>query len=220
MKKKKKPQAGVPKVLQALPPERLAAVDNLLLADRAVDKVVDLIQKEWLELTDMKATALRMALYRYKERVIVPRQAAIAAKLTGDTKAAKLGAMVERIEVRLQPLDAMENVIKEQMARVNRLKAMEDKMPALLDSQTKNLALLSEMLNKYANLQLEVGMLSRVPKKANITFDISEEERRFLESKKVLDLEASVTLKALRLLHEEADDSDLVQGSTDESGSN
>ena len=92
----------------------------------------------------------------------------------------------------LNPVNALETVIAHQMARVEKLKGVEDKMPTLMDAQTKNLTALSDMLFKLAALHLDVGLLRKVPQKHNVT--MTAEQQAFVSS-----LEVNKTVNAAKM---------------------
>lgn len=195
---------GVPRKILELSTEEKAAVDAYLLADGPIDKLIHSMQTEMAPFKGMKFEAVRQTLFRYRARFIKPKQAEIVAKLTGDKGAVQLAALSQDLQRTIQPLLEMEKLISHQMDRINKLAAVEAKAPNLLDQQTKNINLLSEMLNKFAILKMEIGEIKRLPKKMTIqTFDVSEEERQFIEQARVNESTAAFLAEAMMFLKDE-----------------
>lgn len=190
--------------LMSLPPEKVAALDSFLLADYPIDKLVKVVKEEWGLLTDMADMSLRRMLYRYKAREIKTKQAKLAAKHTSDVGLQQLVAKVNELEDRLNPVLLLEEMVIRQKARIDKLAKTETKAPTLLESQTKNIALMTDMLTRLINAQLEVGVLMRVPKKMRLeTSDLTAEERKFMETAKLAGAESSFMIDAMRLLKDD-----------------
>jgi len=199
-----KPPNTVPKRMRELKAQDRAAIDAFLISEVPIEKVVDAIQNEMGLWQDMKFTAVRQMLFRYRSRFIAPKQAEIVAKVTGDKGAVQLAALSQQLQRTIDPLIEMEKLISHQMDRINKLHQLEGKMPSLLDQQTKNVNLLSEMLNKFALLKMEIGEIKRLPKKLTIqAFDVTEEERQFIERAKVNESTASFLTEAMMFLRDE-----------------
>lgn len=195
---------GSPKAftgIKSLSAERQAALDSFLLSDHPIDSLMKIIQGEWGEFKDSSPDALRRMLYRYKSRIIGPKQSKIAARHSSNKELQALVAQVTTLEKRLDPIMALEQLILQQHQRVEKMRKTEENAPTLLDVQTKNISLLSEMLQKLVHAQLEVGMLTRVPKKLNVAaVDVSEEERQFMNTAKLVDSQAQFLVDAMRML--------------------
>lgn len=188
----------LPGFMQQMSPEQRAIVDSHLIADSSTDALLDMIQKKWGLLAEMERESLRRAVYRYKDRFILPKQATVVAKLTNNDMVNKLAATQKVMEQVLNPVNALEQVIAHQMARVEKLKETEGKMPTLLDSQTKNLTALSDMLFKLAALHLDVGLLRKVPQKHNVT--MTAEQQAFVSSLEVTNTVNKAKMNVLALL--------------------
>ena len=184
--------------------EHQAALESFLLADHPIDKLVRVIKDEWKELPDSSDMAVRRMLYRYKDKVIRPKQAKLAAKHSSSTELQGLVAHITKLEERLNPVLALEELIIQQSQRVKKMAKTEEKAPTLLEAQTKNIALLGDLLVKLTSTQLETGVLTRVPKKMQVSaIDISEEERTFMESARVASAQAAFMVDAFRWLKDE-----------------
>lgn len=173
----------LPGFMQQLSPEQRAIVDSHLIADSSTDALLDMIQQKWQACADMNRESLRRAVYRYKDRFILPKQATVVAKLTNNDMVTRMAATQKQLEQVLNPVQALEGLISLQMSRVDKLKETEGKMPTLLDSQTKNITALGDMLFKLAALHLDVGLLRKVPQKHNVT--MTAEQQAFVSSLEV-----------------------------------
>lgn len=189
------------KAILALPADRRSAIDSYLLSDHPVPKLTAIVRDEWGLFLDTTFDATKRSLYRYKEKYINPKQAAIAAKHSSVEGLQKLAVQVQDMSTRMNPLVQLEQLVAQQTTRVTKLYELEVKMPALLEAQTKNIALLGGMLKDLAQLQLETGELVRVPKKAQTSaLDVSEEERSFIEASKLTTSKAEVVMEAMKFL--------------------
>jgi hypothetical protein len=197
-------QIGIPKRLALLSKEELSSIDSYLLAEGPIDKLIHTMQAEMPPFKGVAYEAIRQMLFRYRARFIKPKQAEIVAKLTGDKGAVQLAALSQELQRQINPLLELEKLISHQMDRINKLHAVESKAPNLLDQQTRNINLLSEMLNKFALLKMEIGEIKRLPKKMTIQhFDVSEEERQFIETARVNEATAEFLTEAMMFLKDE-----------------
>lgn len=188
----------LPGFMQQLSPEQRAIVDSHLIADSSTDALLDMIQQKWQACTDMNRESLRRAVYRYKDRFILPKQATVVAKLTNNDMVTRMAATQKQLEQVLNPVQALEGLISLQMSRVDKLKETEGKMPTLLDSQTKNITALGDMLFKLAALHLDVGLLRKVPQKHNVT--MTAEQQAFVSSLEVTDTVNKAKMNVLAML--------------------
>lgn len=195
-----KPGQGMklPGFMQLLSPEQRAIVDSHLLADSPADGLLEIIQGKWGMCTNMSKDALRRAVYRYKDRFILPKQATVVAKLTSNEMVTRLAASQKQMDQVLNPVNALESLISLQLSRVEKLKETEGKMPTLLDSQTKNITALGDMLFKLAALHLDVGLLRKVPQKHNVT--MTAEQQAFVSSLEVTDTVNKAKMNVLAML--------------------
>jgi hypothetical protein len=181
-----------------------AALDSFLIADHPVDKLVKIILEDWKEFPGATPDAVRRMLFRYKKKMILPKQAKLAAKHSSNKGLQALVSELTLLEKRLDPVMELEDLVMQQKTRLLKMAQTEDKAPTLLEAQTKNIALMGQLLTQLANLQLEVGVLVRVPKKAQVTtFEISEEERRFIETAKTSDAQASLLSEVMAMLKDD-----------------
>lgn len=188
----------LPGFMQQMTPEQRAIVDSHLIADSSTDALLDMIQNKWMACTGMERETLRRAVYRYKDRFILPKQATVVAKLTNNDMVTRLAASQKQMDQVLNPVNALESLISLQLSRVEKLKETEGKMPTLLDSQTKNITALGDMLFKLAALHLDVGLLRKVPQKHNVT--MTAEQQAFVSSLEVTDMVNKAKMNVLAML--------------------
>ena len=183
--------------------EQQAALDSYMIADHPVDKLVKIVQGEWKAFADSKPDAVRRMLFRYKSKHIKLKQAKLTAKFSSSQALQDLAADITKLEQRLDPVFTLEELVITQAARIKKMAKTEAKAPTLLESQTKNIGLMGDLLMKLTNAQLDTGLLRRVPRKLDIVaVDITEEERRFMETSKLSDARAGFLVDAMRALRE------------------
>lgn len=183
--------------------EKVALLNSYLLADKPTREIIELLQGEWQVLQDVQYETLKRQLLRYKKDFVLPRQAQIASKLTNNAHVARLAAATAQIEAAVDVMSSMEWAVKLQLARVEKMAAVEGNLPTVQESQTKNLQLLMNMLNTLGQTQMDVGLMKKVPAKMAFSMDVSDEDRKYMESLRLQDMEAEATVQALRYLERE-----------------
>lgn len=189
-----------PEFFKSLDTAQKSIVDSHLISDSQVDTLINMIQKSWGKCTEMSDPSLRRAIYRYKERFIVPKQADIAIKISAPEMAEKLSSLVKVWEHAINPIESIERVIAIQIARVDKLAKTEEKMPTLMDAQTKNLTALSDMLFKYTQVQMEIGKIKKVAIQHDVS--LTTEQQIFLTNLESRKIEKTATMTALAFLEE------------------
>lgn len=202
-----------------LGPERVSLLNTYLMSETySVEKIIKTIQEEWATWTDAKPATIRRQLMRYKVDYILPKQAQLAAKFTTDKNVARLAAVATRIEQNLDPLIEMDRVVRLQLDRVQKLAALEAESPGLFKDQTSNVALLTDQLEKLAKLQMDLGILKKVPAKIALSADLTDADLKFMESAKLHGVEVDATVEAMRylqannVLHSSAKSDETVEG--------
>lgn len=190
--------------IYALGEERLATFNAMLLGGKSITYVVKYVRDNWGHWKELKDAALSRQILAYRNKVIRPIQARNALH-SGDgpdhvNKA--LGLIKAQLEATLDTATEMEKVILAQIERVEKLKTQEAKMAPgiVMDSLTKNLNTLFDMLDKYGKFQLEVGILKRVPKKVAIESPFTSEAEEFFENARLTTTEETVVAAALNYL--------------------
>lgn len=195
---KKEKSFRKPKFMQGLTQDQIDTIDTHLLLDKPMTDLVKVLRDEWGVCLDIKADSLLTSIIRYKQNQITPRQAKIAMKVGSTENVAKLATLQVKMENALKPVDALENLIIKQLKRVEKMEQVEAKMPTLMDSQTKNMMLLHNMLKDMSVLQMQLGILRRVPKKDNQ--GTTKEEMDFVNNLKLNEVPREATLNALEFL--------------------
>lgn len=195
---KKEKSFRKPKFMQGLTQDQIDTIDTHLLLDKPMTDLVKVLRDEWSVCLDIKADSLLTSIIRYKQNQITPRQAKIAMKVGSTENVAKLATLQVKMENALKPVDALENLIIKQLKRVEKMEQVEAKMPTLMDSQTKNMMLLHNMLKDMSVLQMQLGILRRVPKKDNQ--GTTKEEMDFVNNLKLNEVPREATINALEFL--------------------
>jgi len=194
----------------SLPPERLEALNQLLLDDGPTE-AARVLQEEWGAFPELKRLSLKRQLIRYKLGKLAPDAGArVVEAVRGPSRSdiAHVGrravAAVARLESSVDALATMEWAVGLQVKRVKRLQEFEDKLKdgECFSEQARNLQLLTYQLDALAKLQLEVGVLKRVPKNVNVGFDLPAEEAKFAEAARLHAVESEATAEAIRVLAE------------------
>lgn len=188
-----------PVFMKSMSEERIGIVDSWLLREDSIDKLATKIQNEWGLCKDVQHASLVRTIKRYKDNRIVPKQAIIATRLGAPEHVSRLAALETQLDQALNPITAMENLIAKQLARVQKMESTEARMPTLMDVQTKNMALLWGMLDKYTALQIAMGIIRRAPKKDTHT-SLSREQLEYVESLKKGDVPMEATMGALQFI--------------------
>lgn len=189
----------LPKFMQQIGAEQRAIIDSHLITDAPVEPLLKMIQEQWGLCLDFSKDSLQRAIYRYKDKFILPKQAQVAAKVSSPEVAMKVAALQTQLEQVLNPVQALEQVIAHQITRVNKLKTTEEKMPTLMDSQTKNLQALSDMLFKLAALHMDIGLLRKVPHKTEVV--MTPEQQQFYSGLKTAKQVEGAKVEVLQFLH-------------------
>lgn len=188
----------LPRFMKGLPEDKRVYIDNHLILDKSMNALVDLMQGEWNVCTNIKKDSLLQAIIRYKQNQITPRQAKTAVRLGAPDNIAKIAALQVKMENVLNPVDQMEVLIQKQLQRLEKMSVTEAKMPTLMDVMTKNIGLLHGQLKDLAILQMNLGILRRVPKKDNE--GLSKEQMDFVNDLKNTEVPREATLQALEFL--------------------
>ena len=161
------------KALKALGDEKMQVIDERLLAGDSCALVVDLIQQEWGDLDDMSAASVKKMLERYRGSEL--REKTLA-RIAGAQKMSEISV----INHRLNALDEMDNLVRLQRARVEKILVREADLPngILLKDASFEMRLLKDTLTDLGRLQLETGVLARAPKTVKGTITDSDGQVR------------------------------------------
>jgi hypothetical protein len=104
------------------------------------------------------------------------------------------------IEENLDVLRELERAVEIQKARVVKLAAQENGLPLALPEQTRNIALLTDQLVKLGQMQMDLGILKKVPTRLSIAPEVADDEVQFLAAARLRELDLRVTVEALRYM--------------------
>lgn len=203
-RKPKPPSTGIRVSLEKdLSIAQKAALDSYLMAETPIADIVGILRNDWGLFKQAVEATVHRAVSEYRREKIDLLQLGIAAKYSTNPAVAQLAARVEAMRVRLDPVMMLEDLVLRQEQRIAKQAKIEDPGPALLDSQTRNISLMGDLLCKLLDSQMETGIVRRVSKKLDVvTVDISKEEKEFIENAKVVDAQTSFILDAMRSLRD------------------
>jgi hypothetical protein len=139
--------------------DRTQELRQRLLEGQPVAELVRLIQNEWGRMREYKPGSLKTLLYQYSKHVVRPMMVDRVTRFA-DRRSPGGGTHLQISS--LQELSALCEV---QRVRVEKCLAAEQKKGAPINPQaTEQIRLLTDMLHKLANLQIDVGLLPRAPK--------------------------------------------------------
>lgn len=147
------------KKLKALGSDRMAEIDSRLLSGEPCSTIAAWIQVDLGKCKDIKPASLKKMLERYRETELRQKTLARIAN-------AQRGDSIKTINKRLNALEEMEEMVKIQRGRVDKILMREAKLPEgiLLKDASNEVRLLKDMLLDLGKLQLETGLLPRAAK--------------------------------------------------------
>lgn len=187
------------KRLYDLGADRMAVIDMMLTSGDSTQKVVEKIQIEWNECASVKSPTLDKQLQRYRNDILEPRliMAAEHAEAAGVPMSQGMKKFREQVDV----MSRLEELINMQTERVRTAyKKERDKGgKGKLDPDIqRELRPLTDMCRVLAGLQLETGVVRRVPKQVQGFFqNLNSNE---LQEFRIEMTQNDTTLKALATL--------------------
>lgn len=149
-------KASVPARLKGIGDARLTELRERLKSGDSPLKLAEMMQTEWKVCTDIQPASLKKLLERYRAKLKVEVVAAIAEASVGKTTTGLLK--------RLNVMDEIEELAVIQKRRFHKMLMKEDQGPLLLKQVSEEIRVYQGLLNQMATLQLETGVLKRVPK--------------------------------------------------------
>ena len=145
--------------LVALGPEVMDRVNSMLLSGEHASAIARWIQDDLKKIVGVQHQTLKKALERYRKKDLTPKTLAAIA-------GASRGLSARTILQRLNSMDELEEMVRHQKLRVEKLLAREIELPKgiLLKDTTNEMKLLKEMLVSLSDMQLETGLMQRAPK--------------------------------------------------------
>jgi len=153
------------KRLYDLGADRMAIIDMMLTNGDLSSAVAERIQVEWKEYPSVKVATLEKQISRYRADIVEPRlvMAAEHAEAAGVSVSQGMKKFRDQVDV----MDRLNQSINMQWARIEKAYAVEAKQgkDAKLDPNiNKELRPFTDMCRVLAGLQLETGVVRRVPK--------------------------------------------------------
>lgn len=185
-KKGKKVAAHKYERLYALGTDRMAQIDAMLFKGTAAKDVARFIQNEWKEYTDVKLGTLSQQVNRYNKEINVGAVAAVTGTVV-DKKG--MVTHVKKVEAKIDTLQVLRNLVEQQQQRLNKIYMKEEGLPTVLDTVRKEITLLAKLLDQLATLEMDLGILQRIPRKiaANVFLQRGEGGPDDLAIKKALE---------------------------------
>lgn len=170
------------KRLYDLGSDRMGVIDTMLTEGKSTLAVAEHIQFEWNACTSVKIGTLEKQLLRYRKDILEPKLvlAANRASDEGTTITAQMGKFSEQVDV----MDKLNESITMQWARIQKMYAREAAKgdAGKIDPNiNKELRPFTDMCRVLAGLQLETGVVRRVPKQVQGFFQqlTSDEVQEF-----------------------------------------
>ena len=200
------------KRLYDLGADRMAVIDMMLTNGDLSSAVAERIQVEWNEYVSVKTATLEKQISRYRSDIVEPRlvMAAEIASASGVAVSKGMKKFREQVDV----MDRLNQSINMQWARIEKAYATEllNKEGKLDPNINKELRPFTEMCRVLAGLQLETGIVRRIPKQVQGFF-------QQLDSSELLEFRVEMTqndttLKALATLKQVIQDAagDIIDG--------
>ena len=154
---KMKEHGGAYAALKALGDDVLEQIDAKLTAGESGGAVAKWLQEEMKLLADGKRASLTRKLERY-------RGTELRNKVISRITEAATSASIKTLAKRVNAMDELEEMVRIQRVRVDKMLALEEGKPMLIGATTGEIKLLKEMLVDLGRVQLETGFLTRAPK--------------------------------------------------------
>lgn len=157
--KKKIPAPPIRKFkrIQELPPEKSLELENMLLTGEPVSEVARHVAG-WGVFNDLKESSLYQLLNKYKAEVIQPKIAMNYNGLLKTDKAKALKRATEAIDLAAEFAD----LIVLQKHRLNKMMIREEGLPVVLDTVSREMRLLLDVLRGYSSVKVDAGMARRL----------------------------------------------------------
>ena len=184
------------KRLYAFDEERIEQVNEMLSKGLPASQVAQVIQSEWGLLADLKPDSVKKMLERYRKTDL---RECILAQVAGVTEGMHTTTLAKRVSA----LEELTDLATVQKGRYQKAVQLEGGKPLLLKQATEEGRLLKEILVELGRLQLDTGVLARVPRR--ITGQVIDEGGRVRQFEWTEEQEALYReIDAGRLAHAEA----------------
>jgi len=143
--------------------DKVSQIDAMLMKGDKPLQVATYMQQNWNLHLDINLMTLEKMVLRYKNDIISAQIAKTELAAAGQTGIAK---RVQDFKGKIIAEETLCRIVLLQQTRVDKLYDVESKMPSMVMNQlTKELTLFKDMLNQLSGLQMDLGILQRVPKK-------------------------------------------------------
>ncbi len=190
------------KRIMGLGEENVALVNSWLLQDTPVNKVAAKL-RELGAFEGLTTKGGERAVERYKHEVVMPFKARQVAAMTTEPAIKKMAAVADKLEVKLDAVQQMEALCHLQVARVNKLSELEANLPGVLKDQSDNITRTGQLLKSFLDMQMELGLVVRAPKKMDIGFQPTPEQIDFAKNARLKSTESNLTFAILDALRDE-----------------
>jgi hypothetical protein len=157
---KLKVRHGAFKQLHALGKDVMDRIDSKLTSGEGGMVVARWLQDDCGLLTEVRTATLKKTLERYRESDLRNR---VLQRITE----AQSTLAIKTVAKRLNAMDELEEIVRVQRLRVDKLLAKEKDMPngLVLTTASSEIRLLKDMLVNLGSIQLETGFIAKAPKK-------------------------------------------------------
>ena len=153
------------KRLYDLGADRLGIIDSMLTDGVSTMTITERIQNEWGECTNVKLTTLDKQIIRYRDNIVEPKLRLAAER--ADHEGIQVGKAMKKFREAVDVSETMTEALNMQWSRIQTayMKELRKGADAKLDPAiNKELRAFTDMCRVLANLQLETGIIRRVPK--------------------------------------------------------
>lgn len=155
------------KRLYDLGSERMAIIDQMLSDGISTMKVAEKVKDEWGECSGVKIVTLDKQIYRYRKEILEPKLEYV--REMSDREGISQSDAMKKFRTTVDVMDRLEMLINMQTVRVQKAFAREEKNTKDGKGKPDNtinqeLRPLTDMCRVLAGLQLETGVVRRVPK--------------------------------------------------------
>lgn len=171
------------KMLRMLPTSMLDQVETLLRKGTAAKEVARVIKFQWNEFPNVKMDAMEKAVQYFRDDLFIGNTVNLLMQIGALDRITLLGKKVDA-------LDELYKLVHLQKRRLDRAIAVEDHHKIAGVNATVQIKLLSELLVKVAEMQMETGIMPRASKNVTVVppsdtgdvFRFTEEQGRVLET--------------------------------------
>lgn len=147
--------------------EKLDAITLLLVQGKSGDTIVEVIQKEWGVWLDEKPATIKKRVQRYYNDIVRPHLLHTVASgelHSDDDEEVTVLQQYKPPTMRLDSYKAMEDLALIQCARLAKLYEREKNMGTNMDAVRRDVRELYTILSKLGEMQMDLGLMRRLPK--------------------------------------------------------